>query len=245
MNWWNGTSGGRTRNLPVDSRMLCQLSHGPCGVTRRRRDEAADAPSSGSRVSPLLVHHAAPADGEPRSCGVADTACFQTIGCQTAVFITQAECRTPRLRVAQAGRVEPLRFDVGRTLRRNASTIELCTSVATSIEAPMSLRPRPAVLHDLHVLLGGPSVRRELRTTILQLRHTTLIFRGVPLAACRARTRSTPGDGRTPALGSLVRASAQCAIGVRADARQHQVRMVRESENFVIPKRQIAPPMIA
>src|SRR5204862_1214365 len=37
-------------------------------MERRRRDEAADAPSSGSRVILCPLHHATPADDAPRCC---------------------------------------------------------------------------------------------------------------------------------------------------------------------------------
>ena len=75
---------------------------------RRRRDEAADAPSSGSRVSPPLEHHATPADDESWCCL---TCCFPS--CPRLSVVKQRYHvemqKRPTWHLAQVGRVVPLR----------------------------------------------------------------------------------------------------------------------------------------
>ena len=64
-------------------------------VVRRRRDVAAGAPSSGSRVILCPLHHATPADGAPRCC----------IYCMCCVFLPRPSVvKQPSTRCARSGR---------------------------------------------------------------------------------------------------------------------------------------------
>src|SRR5450432_799226 len=105
-------------------------------VVRRRRDEAADAPSSGSRVSPLLVHHAAPADGEPRCC------CPAFFPRPSVVKQRMMKRKTPHLAPGAGGAYVTAPFPVveSSTLLRMASTVGICAVPAQFLERPITRR---------------------------------------------------------------------------------------------------------
>jgi hypothetical protein len=96
-------------------------------VEHRRRDVAADAPSSGSRVSPLLVHHATPAaalhTADVLLCAflpgpsVVKQRCFARGETQNA---------PPGFRAGGACRTAPVSGVDDDTLRRITSTVGPC-----------------------------------------------------------------------------------------------------------------------
>ena len=180
-------------------------------MVRRRRDETAGAPSSGSRVRLCSLHHVTPADGAPRWCMTACAACcFQTIGCQSAVLsassrlaptLSCCSCmrappmvkrERPTWLMAQVGRVEPLRSDGGGdALWRVPSVPGPCTT-SSCVERSIPELARPAERHS----------DRDLLSVVLPPHAPSAhALRGVdrPL-----RTRAHRAGGRAPARGEPV-----------------------------------------
>jgi hypothetical protein len=198
-------------------------------VARRRRDVTAGAPSSGSRVILCPLHRATPADGAPRCCmyclsfpdhrlSISGSIAAGTLGtgvsrscCIVLVPLHCRDARRPTCRVAQVGRVEPLRSDAGGdALRRVPSEPGPCTTVSC-VERSISEPARSAARHFRRLLL---SIARFARW------HSALRTADVrrPL-----RTRPHRADRRAPARGEPVVTGVPWACDVEIRERSHVV----------------------